>query len=161
MAYQVLARKYRPLLFSDVVGQDHVTRTLLNALAAAAHRPRLHLQRPSRHRQDHHRAHPRLARSTAVTSLAARSSAPHPSPATGLRLLPRNPSGQRRRRHRNRRRHQPRHRRNPRAPRRRALPPLTRQVQDLHPRREPTRSPTRPSTHSSRPSKSHPTTSSS
>ena len=32
MAYQVLARKYRPLLFSDVVGQDHVTRTLQNAL---------------------------------------------------------------------------------------------------------------------------------
>ena len=32
MAYQVLARKYRPQLFSDVVGQDHVTRTLLNAL---------------------------------------------------------------------------------------------------------------------------------
>ncbi len=33
MAYQVLARKYRPQLFSDVVGQDHVTRTLLNALS--------------------------------------------------------------------------------------------------------------------------------
>ncbi|QMV17623.1 DNA polymerase III subunit gamma/tau [Granulicella sp. 5B5] len=32
-AYQVLARKYRPLSFSDVIGQDHVTRTLLNALA--------------------------------------------------------------------------------------------------------------------------------
>jgi DNA polymerase-3 subunit gamma/tau len=33
MPYQVLARKYRPTLFSDVVGQDHVTRTLLNALS--------------------------------------------------------------------------------------------------------------------------------
>ncbi len=33
MAYQVLARKYRPQLFSHVIGQDHVTRTLLNALA--------------------------------------------------------------------------------------------------------------------------------
>ena len=33
MAYQVLARKYRPIRFSDVVGQDHVTRTLLNALS--------------------------------------------------------------------------------------------------------------------------------
>src|SRR6201986_5013315 len=33
MPYQVLARKYRPTLFSDVVGQDHVTRTLLNPLA--------------------------------------------------------------------------------------------------------------------------------
>src|ERR1700744_2875641 len=33
MAYQVLARKYRPQRFSDVAGQDHVTRTLANALA--------------------------------------------------------------------------------------------------------------------------------
>jgi DNA polymerase-3 subunit gamma/tau len=32
MAYQVLARKYRPQNFSDVIGQDHVTRTLKNAL---------------------------------------------------------------------------------------------------------------------------------
>jgi DNA polymerase III subunit gamma/tau len=32
MAYQVLARKYRPQRFADVIGQDHVTRTLLNAL---------------------------------------------------------------------------------------------------------------------------------
>jgi DNA polymerase-3 subunit gamma/tau len=32
MAYQVLARKYRPQRFSDVAGQDHVTRTLGNAL---------------------------------------------------------------------------------------------------------------------------------
>src|SRR5450432_1495671 len=33
MAYQVLARKYRPQRFYDVKGQEHVTRTLLNALA--------------------------------------------------------------------------------------------------------------------------------
>ncbi|MEO6828914.1 MAG: DNA polymerase III subunit gamma/tau, partial [Acidobacteriaceae bacterium] len=33
MAYQVLARKYRPQRFADVIGQDHVTHTLLNALA--------------------------------------------------------------------------------------------------------------------------------
>ena len=32
MGYQVLARKYRPQQFSDVAGQDHVTRTLMNAL---------------------------------------------------------------------------------------------------------------------------------
>ncbi|WP_035350510.1 DNA polymerase III subunit gamma/tau [Edaphobacter aggregans] len=32
MAYQVLARKYRPQRFADVVGQDHVTVTLMNAL---------------------------------------------------------------------------------------------------------------------------------
>ncbi len=32
MAYQVLARKYRPQRFGDVAGQEHVTRTLKNAL---------------------------------------------------------------------------------------------------------------------------------
>jgi DNA polymerase III subunit gamma/tau len=32
MAYQVLARKYRPQRFADVAGQDHVTVTLMNAL---------------------------------------------------------------------------------------------------------------------------------
>lgn len=32
MSYQVLARKYRPQLFSEVVGQIHVTQTLQNAL---------------------------------------------------------------------------------------------------------------------------------
>jgi DNA polymerase-3 subunit gamma/tau len=32
MGYQVLARKYRPQRFADVAGQEHVTRTLLNAL---------------------------------------------------------------------------------------------------------------------------------
>ncbi len=32
MPYQVLARKYRPQRFADVIGQDHVTRTLANAL---------------------------------------------------------------------------------------------------------------------------------
>ncbi len=32
MSYQVLARKYRPQKFSEVIGQDHVTRTLTNAI---------------------------------------------------------------------------------------------------------------------------------
>jgi len=34
MAYEVLARKWRPGQFQDVVGQDHVTRTLQNAIRA-------------------------------------------------------------------------------------------------------------------------------
>jgi DNA polymerase III subunit gamma/tau len=34
MSYQVLARKYRPQAFSEVVGQQHVTQTLSNALAS-------------------------------------------------------------------------------------------------------------------------------
>jgi DNA polymerase III subunit gamma/tau len=32
MSYQVIARKYRPQRFSDVVGQDHVSQTLSNAI---------------------------------------------------------------------------------------------------------------------------------
>jgi DNA polymerase III subunit gamma/tau len=33
MSYQVFARKYRPRTFDDVLGQDHVIRTLKNAIA--------------------------------------------------------------------------------------------------------------------------------
>jgi len=33
VAYQVIARKYRPQCFADVVGQEHVTTTLANAIA--------------------------------------------------------------------------------------------------------------------------------
>jgi DNA polymerase-3 subunit gamma/tau len=34
MSYQVTARKWRPLVFEDVVGQSHVTNTLRNAIAS-------------------------------------------------------------------------------------------------------------------------------
>ncbi|MBZ0120289.1 MAG: DNA polymerase III subunit gamma/tau, partial [Sandaracinaceae bacterium] len=34
MAYTVLARKYRPQSFADLVGQEHVTRTLSNAITS-------------------------------------------------------------------------------------------------------------------------------
>src|SRR3954465_2103249 len=34
MSYQVLARKYRPQRFDDVVGQQAVTRTLRNAIGS-------------------------------------------------------------------------------------------------------------------------------
>jgi DNA polymerase-3 subunit gamma/tau len=34
MSYQVTARKWRPLVFEDVVGQSHVTATLRNAIAS-------------------------------------------------------------------------------------------------------------------------------
>ncbi len=33
MAYQVLALKYRPLVFEDVIAQDHITKTLTRAVA--------------------------------------------------------------------------------------------------------------------------------
>ncbi|MBW2066409.1 MAG: DNA polymerase III subunit gamma/tau [Deltaproteobacteria bacterium] len=32
MAYEVLARKWRPQVFDDVIGQEHITRTLKNAI---------------------------------------------------------------------------------------------------------------------------------
>src|SRR6266702_1959093 len=32
MSYQVIARKYRPQRFNDVIGQEHVTQTLSNAI---------------------------------------------------------------------------------------------------------------------------------
>jgi len=35
MSYQVLARKWRPQTFDDVVGQGHITRTLQNAITAS------------------------------------------------------------------------------------------------------------------------------
>ena len=35
MSYEVLARKWRPLIFDDVVGQEHVTDTLKKAVATA------------------------------------------------------------------------------------------------------------------------------
>src|SRR5512133_3978438 len=34
MSYQVLALKYRPQTFADLVGQEHVSRTLGNAIAS-------------------------------------------------------------------------------------------------------------------------------
>ncbi len=33
VSYQVFARKYRPQIFDDVVGQEHITRTLKNAIS--------------------------------------------------------------------------------------------------------------------------------
>lgn len=35
MSYQVIARKWRPQFFADMVGQDHITQTLTNALKNA------------------------------------------------------------------------------------------------------------------------------
>ena len=35
MSYLIFARKWRPMAFQDVVGQEHVTRTLENAISAS------------------------------------------------------------------------------------------------------------------------------
>ena len=53
MSYQVIARKYRPQRFSDVVGQDHVSQTLANAISsdriAHAYLFAVHVVRAKRH----------------------------------------------------------------------------------------------------------------
>ncbi len=54
-----LYRKYRPQTFDEVVGQDHVSRTLQNAVRTRCGRPRLRLRRAARHRQDEHGQDPR------------------------------------------------------------------------------------------------------
>ena len=56
--YRVLARKYRPSSFEDLIGQDAVVRTVSNAFETGR------IRRPGPHRrarsgQDHHRAHSR------------------------------------------------------------------------------------------------------
>ena len=56
VSYLVLARKYRPQTFEDLVGQDHVARTLANAIAHGPRRARVPLHGRPRRRQDDERA---------------------------------------------------------------------------------------------------------
>ena len=58
MSYQVLARKWRPQRFDDVVGQQAVTRTLRNAIASEPARAGVRVRRPARRRQDDDGADP-------------------------------------------------------------------------------------------------------
>jgi DNA polymerase III, gamma/tau subunits len=56
-AYQVIARKWRPQTFDDVVGQDHVVRTLRNAIARQRIAHAYLFCRSPRHRKNLDRAH--------------------------------------------------------------------------------------------------------
>ena len=56
--YQVIARKYRPQTFSELVSQEHVKTTHRERHRAEPHRARLHLLGPARHRQDDRGPHP-------------------------------------------------------------------------------------------------------
>ena len=123
------------------------------------HRPRLHLLRPPRHRQNHHRAH--RGHGPELPHRSGQRRAPHPRALRRLRLLHRDPPGQRRRRDRDRRRHQSRHRRDSRTARRRPLRARRATATKSTSSTKPTRSPTPPSTPCSRPSKSRRRTSSS
>ena len=58
--YRVLARKYRPSTFAELIGQDALVRTLRNAFAQNRWRTPSCSPRPGRG-QDHHRPHHRPA----------------------------------------------------------------------------------------------------
>ena len=55
MSYLVIARKWRPQNFADIAGQEHITRTLQNAIGAEPYRPCLSFYRGARSRQDNGR----------------------------------------------------------------------------------------------------------
>ena len=58
MSYQVLARKWRPQTFDDVLGQQAVTRTLTQRAEERPHRAGVRVCRPARLRQDDDGADP-------------------------------------------------------------------------------------------------------
>ena len=57
MSYTALARKWRPRNFAEMSGQEHVLRSLGNALDGRPRAPCLPVHRHARRGQDHHRAH--------------------------------------------------------------------------------------------------------
>ena len=57
--YRVLARKYRPATFDDLIGQDAMVRTISNAFESRPHSAGLDPHRRARRRQDHDGPHPR------------------------------------------------------------------------------------------------------
>ena len=130
MSYQVIARKWRPQKFDDVVGQQAVTRTLRNALASG------------RLAQAFVFAGPRGVGKTTTARILARAlnceNGPTRRSVRRLRRLRRDRRRARHRRARDRRRHPHRHRQRPRShhlrPRHHAgAQPL----QGLHHRRSP------------------------
>ena len=51
---EALYRKYRPQIFEDVVGQEHIERTIKNAIEQDKVSHAYLFTGPARHRQDHH-----------------------------------------------------------------------------------------------------------
>ena len=127
--YQVIARKYRPQTFADVVNQEHVKTTLENAIA------------------QHRIAHGYIfsgQRGTGKTTIArilARClnciKGPTATPCGVCASCIEITAGGTRRRHRDRRGLQSRHQRDARAARKRPLPAGARPLQSLHHRRSP------------------------
>ncbi len=129
MSYQVLARKYRPQKFSDVIGQEHVTRTLKNAIEQGRI---AHGYIFSGHRGI---GKTTIARILAMALNCRSQDHPVPEPCGVCDSCRRDSRRQLGGRDRDRRGHQPRHRRDSRVARGRALSPGARPLQDLHSRR--------------------------
>ena len=125
--YQVIARKYRPQTFAELVGQEHVKTTLENAIAQ------------NRIAHGYIFSGQRGTGKTTVARIMARClnciEGPTATPcgvcASCMEIARRQFAG----RHRDRRGLQPRHQRNARAARERALPAGARPLQGLHRRR--------------------------
>ena len=127
MSYLVLARKWRPQSFVDMVGQQHIARVLTNAIQSGPNCPLLPVHRGSRRGQDQRRAHPgqgpELPRRTHAHALQR------------VRPLQGDQRGALPRRLRDRRRLEPGHRRGPPDHRERALPARRGTFQSVHHRR--------------------------
>ena len=131
-----LYREYRPQTFEELVGQQHVARTLRNAVRDGQRRPRVRVRRSARHRQDERRAHPGQG-AQLPRHRGAAGQGPHVDPVRRLSQLPDDRHRHLTRRHRDGRGLQPQHRRHPRAPRPRRFRPCRGALQGLHRRRGP------------------------
>ena len=93
-SYTVVARRYRPQTFAELIGQEHVAQALSNAISHEPRRPRLPVHRRPRRRQDFDRPHLRQGAELrpkernlpqshpATTSTCSRSTAPATAAST-------------------------------------------------------------------------------
>ena len=140
VSYQVLARKWRPQQFDDVIGQPAVTRTLANAIKSG------------RIAQSFVFAGPRGVGKTTTARILARALSCDAGPTArslrDVRRLPRNYRRARHRRHGDRRRDAHRHRQRARGHHQRAVDHAREEpLQGLHHRRSPSALDARRSTH--------------
>ena len=129
MEYLVLARKWRPQIFEDVLGQEHVVRTLKNAITQERIAHAFLFSGPQG-----------VGKTSIARILAKALNCDTGSDADPLQCLYSLPRDHRRDRHRrpgDRRRLQPGDRRNPGTPREREVRPRFLPLQDLHHRRGP------------------------
>ncbi len=140
MSYVVLARKWRPMTFDDLVGQDHVARTLANAIASERVAHAFLFTGVRGVGKTFERPHP--GQGAQLHAQAGQRSRRGRSGADGVALpgvpgVPGDRRGQRRGRARDRRRQLQRRGGSAAPAGHAALPPVARPLQDLHRRRGP------------------------